>query len=178
MTEFNPIPPDAAIESVRNKWKEETDTFGRIYRVILGTTEFTHYPEIAELANCADNSAKKHLDRLVEMGLVKQETNRRVACYRRNNAYFEWLRASQIADDLAKEEITERVHSLEIKKTELEDEFHVTDPLKISIAGEHSHDTTHERLKVLSEWRVLERDIQLYEFAFQLVNNDGHLISS
>lgn len=35
MTEFDPAPDDAP-ERVRERWRERTDTFGRVHDVVLG----------------------------------------------------------------------------------------------------------------------------------------------
>lgn len=89
MSDFNPLPEEGAIETARQQWKERTDTFGRVYYAIIGIREFTRFPLIADSANCSPNSAKKHLERLVDMGLVERCPNTKTARYRRNEAYFE-----------------------------------------------------------------------------------------
>jgi hypothetical protein len=38
------------------------------------------------------------------------------------------------------------------------------------------HETIHERMNAVSEWKGVIRDIRLYELARQLSQNDGHLI--
>ncbi len=178
MTEFDPSLDKDSLEETRQHWKEENDTFGRVYYAILGVSEFTHYPQIAEVADCSPNSAKKHLDRLVEMGLVNRQPNRGLACYRRNDAYFEWRDASRIADELTTDEITERVDSLESRKAEYEARFNDDNPAAVSAFEQSDHETTHKRLQSLAEWQSLNRDLQLYELAFRIAANDGHLLNS
>jgi hypothetical protein len=62
MTEFDPAPESAT----QRRWQTGTDTFGRVYDVVLGVTSPTAYTEIAELAECSPNAVKKDLDRLAE----------------------------------------------------------------------------------------------------------------
>lgn len=82
MTEFDPAPdPDAT----QRRWQEGTDTFGRVYEVALEVTSPTAYTEIAELADCSPNAAKKHLERLAEMGIVRANSDSRPAHYQRND---------------------------------------------------------------------------------------------
>ncbi len=178
MTEFDPNPDGNALEAARKQWKEETDTFGRVYYTILGVTEYTHHSKIAEVADCSPSTARKHLNRLVDMGLVNRNPDLHSAYYQRNDAYFEWRDASRIADELTPDEIAERVAHLESRKTEYENRFDDDDPTAVAAFGQSDHENTHERLDALAEWRSLDRDIQLYELAFRIAANDGHLIDT
>ena len=173
MTNFDPAPD---IEAVQPRWQEGTDTFGRVYDVVLGITSPRAYTEIAELAECSPNAAKKHLDRLAEMGIVRADHNSRPATYERNEGYLEWQDASQIAADLSVEEIIDRVAVLEDRRSEFETRFGTTDPATVSAFEAADHETIHERMNAVSEWQGVIRDLRLYELARQLSENDGHLI--
>lgn len=78
MTEFDPAP---TADDTQRRWQTGTDTFGRVYDAVLGVTSPTAYTEIAELADCSSNAAKKHLDRLTEMGIARAEKDSRPATY-------------------------------------------------------------------------------------------------
>lgn len=173
MSEFNPA-PDA--DTDRSRWQDGTDTFGRVYDVVLGLTSPTAYTDIAELANCSPNAAKKHLDRLAEMGIAHANRGSRPVLYERNDGYLEWQEASRIADALTPEEIIDRVAALEQQRSEYEDQFGTTDPRMVSVFDDTDHETIHERMTAVSEWQGVIRDLRLYELARQLSENDGHLI--
>ncbi|GAB3034099.1 winged helix-turn-helix domain-containing protein [Natronobiforma cellulositropha] len=173
MTEFDPTPTS---DETQRRWQTGTDTFGRVYDVILGVTSPTAYAEIAELADCSPNAAKKHLDRLTEMGIVRAERDSRPATYERNEGYLEWQDASRIATDLAVEEIINRVEALESQRTEYEAQFGTTDPTAVNVFDHGDHETIHERMTAVGEWQGVIRDIRLYELARQLSQNDGHLL--
>lgn len=173
MTEFDPAPKS---EATQRRWQAGTDTFGRVYDVVLGATSPTAYTEIAELADCSPNAAKKHLDRLAEMGIARAERESRPATYERNEGYLEWQDASRIATDLSIEEIIHRVEALEAQRTEYEAQFGTTDPTAVDVFEHGDHETIHERMTAVSEWQGVIRDIRLYELARQLSQNDGHLI--
>lgn len=173
MTEFNPVPES---DAAQQRWQEGTDTFGRVYDVVLGITSPTAYPEIAELADCSSNAAKKHLERLAEMGIVRADRDSRPPTYERNEGYLEWQDASRIATELSVEEIIDRVKALEEQRTEYEAQFGTTDPTDVTVFDHDDHETIHERMTALSEWQGVIRDIRLYELARQLSQNDGHLI--
>ncbi|WP_224450542.1 DUF7342 family protein [Haloprofundus salilacus] len=175
MTEFDPAPES---DAPQRRWQAGTDTFGRVYDVVLGVTSPTAYTEIAELADCSPNAAKKHLDRLAEMGITRADRDSRPATYVRNEGYLEWQDASRIATDLSVEEIIDRVEALEAQRTEYEAQFETTDPTAINVFDHGNHETIHERMTAVSEWQGVIRDIRLYELARQLSQNDGHLISA
>jgi len=173
MTEFDPVPTS---DDTQRRWQTGTDTFGRVYDVVLGVTAPTAYTDIAELADCSPNAAKKHLDRLAEMGIVGAERDSRPAAYERNEGYLEWQDASRIATELPLEAIIDRVEALEAQRTEYEAQFETTDPTAVNVFEHGSHETIHKRMTAISEWQGVIRDIRLYELARQLSQNDGHLI--
>mgnify|MGYP000707675917 CR=1 FL=1 len=175
MSDFDPTPELSSLSEACEHWKEQEDTFGRVYYALLGTADFTYYSEIAEEANCSRNSARKHLDRLVEMGIARKQPGKEVPRYRRNDAYFQWRDAFRIATELEGQDIAERVRQLEKEATEYEKKYSSSDPAAISTSGE-DHETAHERLKSISEWRSIQRELELYEFAFRLCMNDGTII--
>ncbi len=173
MSKFDPA-PDSAAETPR--WQDKTDTFGRVYDVVLGLTSPTTYTRVAELADCSPNAAKKHLNRLVEMGIARADRDSRPATYERNEGYLEWQEASRIATDLSVAAIIDRVEALEQQRTEYEAEFGTTDPATVAVFDAEDHETIHDRMTTVSDWQGIIRDIRLYELARQLSQNDGHLI--
>jgi DNA-binding transcriptional regulator GbsR (MarR family) len=175
MTGIDPTPSSDASE-VRQWWHDETDTFGRVYDVVLGITDPTPYPDIAELASCSQNAAKKHLDRLEEMGIVRADWGTRPARYARNDGYLEWQEATRIANELSIDEIIERVERLEEHRNTFEETFDTSDPSEINVFEHDDHEMIHERMEAVSEWQSIERDIRLYEIARRIARNNGHLI--
>ncbi|MBX0305442.1 winged helix-turn-helix domain-containing protein [Haloarcula salinisoli] len=173
MTEFDPAPESPATE---RRWQQGEDTFSRVYDVAMGITSPTPAAEIADVADCSPNAAKKHLDRLAKMGIVSVNRDGRPVQYERNEGYLEWQDASRIADELTVEEIIERVSELEEERADYEDEFDATDPTAVSVYDQDSHEAIHDRMAAVSEWHGVIRDIRLYELARQLAENDGHLI--
>ncbi len=173
MTEFDPAPES---DDTQRRWQTGTDTFGRVYDVVLGITSPTAYTEIAALADCSPNAAKKHLDRLAEMGIARADRDSRPATYERNEGYLEWQDASRIATELSVDEIIDRVEALEAQRTEYEAQFETRDPTAVNVFEHDSHDTIHERMTAVSEWQGVIRNIRLYELARQLSQNDGRLL--
>lgn len=176
MDEFEPAPGDERDTEPRHRWQAGTDTFGRVYDVVLGITSPTSYTEIAEIADCSPNAAKKHLDRLVTMGIVRADDESRPARYERDDGYLEWQEARRIARDLTVDDIIERVQELESERDAFQERFGTTDPASVSVFDLDDHDTIHERMAAVSDWQAIVHDIRLYELARRLAQNDGHLI--
>lgn len=176
MEEFDPA-PDAGDDGIgRSRWQAGSDTFDRVYRTLLGTTDPTPYGEIADVASCSPNAARKHLDRLVEMGIARIESGSRPARYERNDGYLEWQRANRIAAERSIDELTERVRQLEAEREEYESRFDARDPASASALDGDDHASVHERMEAIADWHATVRDIRLYELARQLARNDGHLV--
>lgn len=175
MDEFEPA-PSTDRDDRADRWQAGTDTFGRVYDVLLAITERTSYAEIASLADCSPNAAKKHLDRLVEMGVARTDPESQPAKYARNDGYLEYQEASRIARELTVEEIVECVRELEAERDAYEAEFDTTDPTTVTVYDRDDHEAVHERMAAVADWQGVIRDIRLYELARQLAQNDGHLI--
>jgi DNA-binding transcriptional ArsR family regulator len=173
MTELDPVPES---DATQRRWHEGTETFDRVYDVLLGVTSPMAYTEIAERADCSPNAAKKHLERLAEMGIARADRESRPATYERNEGYLEWQDASRIAAELSVEAIVDRVEALEQQRAEYEAQFGTEDPRTVWVFDHDDHETIHERMTAVSEWQGVIRDIRLYELARQLSQNDGHLI--
>lgn len=171
MSEFDPAPSTGG-----PRWGKETDTFGRVYDVLLGTTELTPYGEIAERADCSPNAAKKHLDRLDGMGIARADADGQPARYARDDAYLEYQEASRIARELTVDEIVERVRALEADREEYERRFDAENPATVTISDADDHEAVHERMEAVGDWQATVRDIRLYELAHRLARNDGRLI--
>lgn len=171
-------PSEDVVTDIRDSWERENDAFGRVYETILGISEFTRHHKIAEVAGCAPNTAKKHLNRLNQMGIVECQSSHRILKFRRNDAYLEWREVTQIADEQSVQDLAERVRELETKESELQEEFGVEGPDTASVYGSNSDRPRHEQMQVIGTWNGIQRDIRLYEAARQLQQNDGRLISA
>lgn len=171
-------PSEDVVTSIRDSWEADNDAFGRVYEAVLGISEFTRHHEIAEVARCAPNTAKKHLKRLRQMGIVEFRHTGGALMFRRNDAYLEWREVNQIAEDHSIQDLVERVRELEAKEAELKEEFGVEGPDAASVYRSDSDQPTHEMMQAIGTWNSIQRDIRLYEAARQLQQNDGRLISA
>lgn len=158
------------IEELKEMWTKKPDTIGSIFATVLEITSFTHYPEIADLAECSPNAAKKHLDRLEATGIVQRQPNSGMARYRRNDSYIEWIVIQQIAEQRSAEEIIKRVRQLEKRSAKFVELFETSDPSAASIYDVDSDKENHQLMESISEWHEIDREIYLLERARQEVS--------
>ncbi len=158
------------------RWHGDRDTFDRVYDAVLGVSSPTAYTDVADLAGCAPNTAKKHLERLSVMGFVRADRESRPARYERDEGYLEWQAATRIANERAVESIRERVDALEARREECESRFGRSDPGAIAVFDRDDHEAVHERMAAIGDWEGVVRDIRLYQLAGQLARNGGRLL--
>ncbi|WP_436903755.1 DUF7342 family protein [Halovenus halobia] len=60
----------------------------RVYRIALQLHDPGQIAEIADRADCAPDTARRHCERLAEIGVLNR-TSDQPATYQRNEAYFE-----------------------------------------------------------------------------------------
>jgi len=171
-------PSEDIVTDIRDSWEAENDTFGRVYEAILGISESTTHNAVAQVAKCAPNTAKKHLKRLNQMGIVESGDSPSYLRFRRDDGYLEWREVTQIAKNHSVEDLAERVSELEAEESEFQDEFGVEKPDTASVYNSKSDQPKHELMQAIGTWNGVKRDIRLYEAARKLKQNDGRLISA
>ncbi|MFC7199723.1 DUF7342 family protein [Halospeciosus flavus] len=167
MSEFDPVP-----DREGSWWQEGTDTFDRVHDLVLGLGEPMDYTEIAALADCSPDAAKKHLDRLAEIGVAQADRESQPARYKRDDEYLECKEATQIAHDHSAETIRSRIQDLEADRESYEMRFGVANPSAVNVFGQESHEEDHDRMVAVSDWQATIRDIRIYKIARQLAQAD------
>lgn len=140
---------------------EGRTTFQRIYDVVLGTQSTLTAAAAADWAACSETGARKALEQLVEMGIVRRHDGR-PATYRRNDAYLTWRRVERLADEHRPIELRERVAELIAEDNQFQQRFGVPDPDVVTEADfPDDHDALHDEWEALAEWRTIRRDLHV-----------------
>lgn len=176
MTNSSSDPIDQGAEEMRQRWKDRTSTPARMYLVLLETSEYTRYDDIATVADCAPNTAEKYLDWFVDMGIAQGFGESDSVYYRRNDAYFEWFEAYNISKEMEESAIIERIDELEDMEKEVSHHFDTDNPFTLRTLDPTSDTPDSERLAKIGEWQSLRQNIGLYRLAHHLCLNDGYLI--
>ena len=121
-----PGPPDHDIAEEFAASLRDAPTDERVYRVALELTEPATVGEIAEMAECSKNAARRHLDRLAEIGVLTKLTEN-PDVFERNEAYFRWKRRHRLSQ-LSSDEYVDRMGALITRSTEFKDKYGVEEP--------------------------------------------------
>ncbi|WP_248908396.1 winged helix-turn-helix domain-containing protein [Halocatena marina] len=173
MVEFGPTPSDEAIERQREQWVETRDTRQRIKDVIVGIHEPTPVAQIAERAECSPNAARKHLKELADLGVARTWTGQHTR-YARNDEYFRWRRANELATKHTDEELLDRLQSLEAADTEFQEKYEVSTPDAVPFPEDVEHEMVHERWETVNEWASIRRDTGVYHDAIRIAQRRQH----
>ena len=106
---------------------EGEDTKSRVYGAVLHAREPMSASEIAERADCSDESARTHLSFYADLGIVVRHEGRPVR-YERNDDYFEWRRVSELAREHTVDELQVRVSELTDRIEGYRDEYDADSP--------------------------------------------------
>ena len=111
---------------------EGEDTKQRVFGSILHIREPTTVPEIAERADCSEESARTHLSFYADLGIVVRHEGRPVR-YERNTDYFEWRRVNELARENTVDELRVRVSELTDRIESYRDEYDADSPAGVDV---------------------------------------------
>ncbi len=142
---------------------EDEDTKQRVYGAVLHARDPMTAAEIAERADCSEESARTHLSFYADLGIVVRHDGRPVR-YERNDDYFEWRRVSNLARENTVEELQARVSKLTERIDEYRDKYGTESPAKVNVLefdAEHVDDVYAD----LGDWATVIEDRRLHERA-------------
>jgi len=144
---------------------EDADTKQRVYGAVLHAREPMTAAEIAERADCSEESARTHLSFYADLGIVIHHDGR-PARYERNNDYFEWRRMNELANDHSVEELQARVSDLTDQIEAYREEYDADSPADVDVleyGAEHVDDVYAD----LGDWATAIEERRLHERARQ-----------
>ena len=175
MSEFGPVPSREALETEREQWAETHDTRERIEDIVVGFRGPTSVAEIAESAHCSANAARKHLSQLADLGIVCRVSEQGTTCYTRNDEYFRWRRANELATEHHIEELLAGLERLEATEERFRERYRVPTPADIEFSDDADHAAIHERWEVSGEWETVRREIALHKEAIRMARRREEL---
>lgn len=133
----------------------------RVYRVALQLYKPARVAAIAERADCAPGTARRHLERLAEIGVLEQVADAPTT-YQRNESYFEWRTRSRLAQ-LEPNQLQERLEELTARERALRDQYDADHPGNVDALDHADYDQVEEVWLDLSEWETVQRRIRRLE---------------
>lgn len=139
------------------------DTKQRIYGAVLHAREPMTAADIADRADCSEESARKHLSFYADLGIVIQHEGRPVR-YERNDDYFEWRRVNELVRESSVDELQARVSELTDRIEEYRDEYGADSPAEVDVL-EFDAKRVDDVYADLGDWATAVEERRLQERA-------------
>ncbi|MCY4732540.1 transcriptional regulator [Natronomonas gomsonensis] len=178
MPEFGPEPDETTLTEEHEDWTESQDTHERIRGVIAGLQEPATAATVAERATCSTNAARKHLGKFVALGVVRQLEDTQGARYVRNEAYFRWRRANELAERHTIEELLDVVADLETQAEQFQQQFGAATPADVALPEEATHAELEEQLEKLSRWATIREAIDRHKEAIRISRHESDKLTA
>lgn len=148
-------------DRAREAWKAQTDGFDRV-RSVLGTTRApVSAGEIADEALVTEKTARKHLERLVELGVATSTQEGRTTHYVRDEGHHVTRRIRELATDHTRAELLSGIERMRSDIETYRERFDVDTPEEYAFdLGDESEDWT-----VLHDWEGTRRNLALAQAA-------------
>ena len=144
---------------------EDADTKQRVYGAVLHAREPMTAAEIAERADCSEESARTHLSFYADLGIVIHHDGR-PARYERNDDYFEWRRVNELANVHTVEELQARVSDLTDQIEVYREEYDADSPNDVDVL-EFDAERIDDVYADLGDWATAIEERRLHERARQ-----------
>jgi predicted ArsR family transcriptional regulator len=165
------VPPEFEIAESFEDELADKPADERVYRIALQLHEPARVAEIADRADCAPDTARRHCERLAEIGVLNRISDE-PATYQRNEAYFEWRKRNRLTE-LSSEQRQERLAELTSREREFRDQYGVDGPAAV-VATEHAdYDELEAVWSDLSEWQTVRQRIERLESVRQRTATDS-----
>lgn len=178
MSEFGPSPPEDALAEERATWSESQDARERVQSVAVALREPATATTVSNRADCAPNTARKHLDDLAELGVVRRVDTERGTRYVRNEAYLRWRRADDLASNHTIEVLLDRLADLEDREEAFQRRFDAPSPDAVEIPADASHVDIESRLDALTEWATVREAIARHREAIRIARQGDRRASA
>jgi predicted ArsR family transcriptional regulator len=161
-----PDPPNDA--DWIDTWKEHASAFDRVKSVTMTLSEPRSAPWIAEQAAVSPNTARDHLRRLVDLGVVAESDDGGTRHYYPDPLYTRLRDIRELLDGTTKQELSEQAAALkdDIAAWKAEYDADTPDTLRERAAAETvSAERAYELTQVASDWELARYHLSLVQDA-------------
>ena len=149
-------------------WKAQTSAFDRVRSVALTLSEPRSATWIANEALVAENTARRHLNRLAELHVLRTDTTGSAVTYYPDPVYLRTRDLHELIREYDEAELTAVATDLKADIESWQTEYAVDEPaeLRSTVAGEGvSRTDAIERRRIASDWELTEYQLSLIEEA-------------
>ncbi|SFR34376.1 DUF7342 family protein [Halorubrum sodomense] len=133
----------------------------RVYRVALQLYDPAGVSDIAERASCAPDTARRHLKRLADIGVVERVSESPLT-FARNESYFEWRLRNRL-EALSRDELHDRLAELTDREAAFRERFDAESPTDVDALDHAEYDDVETVWLALSEWHTVRERIDWLE---------------
>ena len=133
----------------------------RVYRVALQLYDPAGVSAVAERASCAPDTARRHLERLADIGVVEVVSESPLT-YARNESYVEWRRRNRL-EKQSHTELRDRLAELTTREAAYQEQFDAASPAAVDALEHADYDDLDDVWLALSEWHTVREQIERLE---------------
>jgi predicted ArsR family transcriptional regulator len=151
------------------RWKEHQSAFDRVRAVAVTVSEPKSADWIAEQAHVAGNTARDHLQRLVEMNVLRTVSGDTATQYEPDPLYTRMQALRDLLDDRDRDDLLEVRGDLQEQVEEWQTEYDADSPSELREQAAHSDtaEKTREMRRTANDWDILAYRLQLVEDAIE-----------
>ena len=164
-------------EAVGEEWESETTPYERIRHVIAHTYSAVSAESVADDAQTAPKTARKHLNTLANEGFVETTAGEHGGTlYRRSPESLVVEQAADILNQLSTDELVTRIQEMREQLTEYQSEFGVDSPEALAVdqtnqvLAESRPQQREINPETIREWKTLRRNLAFANAALSIGN--------
>lgn len=161
--------PDGERRRVQT-WKKHASAFDRVKSVTMTLTEPRPAPWIAEEAAVSPNTARDHLGRLIELGVVTATEPDGTRHYYPDPLYTRLRDVRELLEETTKRELSERAADLKSDIAAWEAEYDADSPDELrerAAAADTAAEQAYELVQTASDWELARYRLSLVQDAIE-----------
>jgi predicted ArsR family transcriptional regulator len=147
-------------DRARERWRAETDGFDRVRSVLATAGDPVSAADVAADALVTEKTARKHLERLVELGFAASEQDGRTTRYRRDRDDEVSRRVRELAAEHSRSELLAGIERMREELAAYRERFDAETPEEYVLDSDGSEDWT-----ALHDWEGTRRNLALAQAA-------------
>jgi predicted ArsR family transcriptional regulator len=151
-------------------WKEHASAFDRVKSVTMTLSEPQPAPWIAQEAAVAPNTARDHLHRLIDLGVVTTTETDGTRHYYPDPLYTRLRDVRELLEETTKKELSERAAELKDDIAARKTEYDVNSPDALrerAAADDVSAERAYELVQAASDWELARYRLSLVRDAIE-----------
>jgi predicted ArsR family transcriptional regulator len=150
-------------------WKEHTSAFDRVRSVAESTGQPLSAGEIATEAAVAENTARTHLERLVEMNVLLRISEDGTALYTADPLHVRAQTLRELLDEHSHDELISLKREIQTRIESWESEYGVVSPdaLREQAGATETAEATKAVRETAQEWDLAEYRLEMVEDAIE-----------